>query len=421
MVRLVKSGIYKCFIKRFLDVVLAILAIIILSPVFILLAVLIRCNLGKPILFKQKRPGYLEKPFTFYKFRTMTQKKDTKGNLLPDQDRLTRLGKILRATSLDELPELYNILRGDMSFIGPRLLLMEYLPLYNLQQRRRHEVRPGISGLAQVNGRNMLSWSDKFKLDVRYVDHVTFVGDLRLLFQTFRSVLKKEGIHSATAQTMEVFRGNEEEFMVQNGKPCLVILGCGGHGKSVADVALQMKRWKRITFLDDNIVDDCMGIKVLGPIEDFLAYMTDSEFIVAIGNNKIREAFTQRLLEAQATMALVIHPSAVIGEKVTIGEGTVVMAGAVINCCTTIGKGCIINTGATIDHDDYLDNFIHIAPGTHLAGNVKVGDRGLLGIGSVVSNNITITSDCFIGAGTLVIKDITEAGTYIGVPARRLR
>lgn len=204
-----KGGIYKRFIKRPMDFILSLLAIIILSPILLIVAVLVRINLGSPIIFKQERPGLNEKIFIMYKFRTMTDEKDENGDLLPDENRLTKFGKFLRSTSLDELPELFNILKGDMSIIGPRPLLIEYLPLYNEQQKRRHEVRPGLSGLAQVNGRNAISWEDKFTLDVQYVENVTFLGDWKIIFQTIKKVFVREGINSETAATMEPFTGNK--------------------------------------------------------------------------------------------------------------------------------------------------------------------------------------------------------------------
>lgn len=206
-----KKGVYEKYIKRPQDMLCALLALIVLSPILFITAFLVRVKLGSPVIFKQERPGLNEKIFTLYKFRTMTDERDSEGNLLPDEVRLTRFGKLLRSTSLDELPELLNILFGDIAVIGPRPLLVEYLPRYNEEQRRRHEVRPGLSGLAQVNGRNAISWEDKFKYDVQYVDHVTFIGDWKIILQTVLNVIKRDGINSETAATMEVFMGTEEK------------------------------------------------------------------------------------------------------------------------------------------------------------------------------------------------------------------
>lgn len=204
-----KGGFYRRFVKRPLDFTLSLLAIIVLSPVFIIVAILVRANLGKPILFKHERPGLNGKVFTMYKFRTMTNEKDENGVLLPNEKRHTKFGKFLRSTSLDELPELFNIVKGDMSLIGPRPLLVEYLPLYNSHQKRRHEVRPGLSGLAQVKGRNNLSWEEKFNYDVEYVDNITFLLDLKLIFETVFKVFKRDGINSSETVTMEKFTGTD--------------------------------------------------------------------------------------------------------------------------------------------------------------------------------------------------------------------
>lgn len=200
---------YAKYIKRILDFILSLLVIIILSPVMLIIYILVRIKLGKPAIFKQQRPGKNEKIFTLYKFRTMTDKKDESGNLLPDSERLTKFGKTLRSTSLDELPELFNILKGDMAIVGPRPLLVEYLKLYNDEQRKRHDVRPGLTGLAQVSGRNLISWQDRFKKDVEYVNNLTFINDLNIILITLKKVIKREGISQKNNVTMEKFKGNE--------------------------------------------------------------------------------------------------------------------------------------------------------------------------------------------------------------------
>ena len=187
-------GLYEAYIKRIQDFICAILAIILLSPVLLVVAILVRTKLGSPILFVQERPGLNGKVFKLYKFRSMSNQKDENGNLLPDQQRLTKFGRILRSTSLDELPEFFNILKGEMSFVGPRPLLVKYLPYYNRHDMRRHEVLPGLTGLAQVSGRNALTWKEKFEKDVEYVDHITFLMDLKIVFMTVMKVLKREGI-----------------------------------------------------------------------------------------------------------------------------------------------------------------------------------------------------------------------------------
>ena len=202
---------YAKYFKRVLDFLLSLIAIIILSPVLLIIAILVRIKLGSPVLFKQERPGKNEKIFTLYKIRTMTDKKDEKGNLLPDEDRLTKFGKILRSTSLDELPELFNILKGDMSIVGPRPLLVEYLELYNEEQKHRHDVRPGLTGLAQISGRNSISWEEKFKDDIKYVNKVTFINDVKIILKTIVKVFKREGISQEGNATIEKFTGTNKE------------------------------------------------------------------------------------------------------------------------------------------------------------------------------------------------------------------
>ena len=194
---------YIKYFKRVTDVVLSVIALIVLLPVLAVVAVLVRIKLGSPVLFKQERPGKDEKPFVMYKFRSMTDARDENGELLPDEMRLTKFGRLIRNLSIDELPELFNIVRGDMSIIGPRPLLVEYLPLYNETQKHRHDVRPGLTGLAQVNGRNMVDWDDRFRYDIEYIQNITFINDIKIIIQTIKIVIKKTGISSVHSATME--------------------------------------------------------------------------------------------------------------------------------------------------------------------------------------------------------------------------
>jgi len=201
----------------------------------------------------------------------------------------------------------------------------------------------------------------------------------------------------------------------------LLIIGAGGHGRVAADIAAKMKNWKQIDFLDDDEnIKFSMGIKIIGITSDVYKYMRDYDIFVAIGNSKTRERIQSHLEQEGANIPILIHPSAIIGERVSIGTGTVVMAGAVINCCSKVGKGCIINTGVTIDHDNVIENFVHLSPGVHTAGTVQIGKGSWIGIGAVISNNISIISECVVGAGAVVVKDITKNGFYIGTPARRV-
>lgn len=204
-----KPTFYEKYVKRFFDIILSFFALILLSPVMLIVAILVRTKLGSPVIFCQERPGKNERIFKLYKFRSMTDKRDEKGELLPDEVRLTKFGKLLRSTSLDELPELWNILRGDMSIVGPRPLLVKYLPLYNEVQKHRHDVRPGLTGWAQVHGRNTISWEEKFEYDVWYVEHLSFAIDVKTVFLTVKKVFCREGITSETAATIEEFKKSE--------------------------------------------------------------------------------------------------------------------------------------------------------------------------------------------------------------------
>jgi undecaprenyl phosphate N,N'-diacetylbacillosamine 1-phosphate transferase len=214
-----KNGFYRVAIKRPMDFILSLIAILVLSPVFLIVGILVRVKLGSPVLFKQQRPGLNEKIFMMYKFRTMTDEKDENGELLPDEIRLTNFGKLMRSTSLDELPELFNIVKGDMSIVGPRPLLISYLPLYSEIERKRHDVRPGLTGLAQISGRNYISWEDKFKIDLQYIKEITFKGDLKIILLTILKVLKRENIETGTFiehngikyVPLDVERGKKEE------------------------------------------------------------------------------------------------------------------------------------------------------------------------------------------------------------------
>lgn len=202
---------YEKYFKRIFDIICALAAIIVFSWLYIIVAVLVRIKLGSPVIFKQKRPGKNEKIFELYKFRTMTDERDENGELLPDDVRLTKFGRLLRKTSLDELPEAFNILKGDMSVVGPRPLLVEYLPLYNETQKRRHNVRPGLSGLAQIKGRNAINWEEKFAYDVDYVDNISFVGDMKIIFLTvWKAFVKEEGISQTGQATVQPFTGSSD-------------------------------------------------------------------------------------------------------------------------------------------------------------------------------------------------------------------
>ena len=209
---------YAKYIKRILDLILSLMALIVLMPLMIIIGILVRINLGSPIIFKQKRPGKNEKIFTLYKFRTMTDKRDIDGNLLPDEYRLTKFGKFLRSTSLDELPELINIIKGDMAIVGPRPLLVEYLPYYTEEEKHRHDVRPGLTGLAQVNGRNTISWEEKLKYDTEYIKQISFYSDLKIIFKTIKKTIKRKDIKMGKELQFGKLNVEREKKVVDNRK-----------------------------------------------------------------------------------------------------------------------------------------------------------------------------------------------------------
>jgi sugar transferase EpsL len=207
----VNHNVYRRFVKRSLDLSLGVLVLFLICPILLLIFVVLRVTIGRPVVFRQMRPGLMGKPFTINKFRTMTEQRDANGCLLPDEQRITKVGQILRSSSLDELPEIFNVLRGDMSFVGPRPLMMEYIERYTLNQARRHDVMPGITGWAQINGRNSLTWEEKFDLDIWYVEHQSFMLDLRILAATVWKVLRREGISEQGYATASEFMGNRND------------------------------------------------------------------------------------------------------------------------------------------------------------------------------------------------------------------
>jgi len=387
--------------KRIFDITLSLFLIIILSPIMIVVALIIYFKIGKPIIFKQTRAGLNGKLFTIYKFRTMSNRKDKNGELLPDEQRLKGVGLAIRRTSLDELPQLFNVLKGDMSFVGPRPLLAEYLHLYNSEQKRRHSVLPGITGWAQVNGRNAISWEEKFKLDVWYVDNNSFWLDIKILWLTFLKVLERSDISSASHITVEKFKGNS-----------IYIYGASGHGLVVADIA------KICGYSDIILIDD--GDNEYLSFDD-IKKKTQIPIAFGIGNNMIRKELFKKVKKHGFKVATLIHKDTTISDSVTIGEGTVIMAGVIINPYSNIGKGVILNSSSTIEHESLIEDFVHISPNVALAGAVKIKESTHIGIGSSIIQGITIGERCIVGAGSVVVKDIKDRSIAYGNPCQVIR
>lgn len=405
-------GFYRNYGKRLFDLAVAVPALILLSPVLAVTAVLVRIWLGSPVLFRQERPGLHGRRFFISKFRSMTDERDADGNLLPDERRLTKFGRLLRASSLDELPELWNVITGEMSLVGPRPLKMRYLPLYSPEQARRHEIVPGVTGWAQVNGRNTVGWEERFQLDVWYVEHCSFWLDVKILWLTVAAVFGRKGISAEGHSTMPDFEGSP--------KPApIFVIGAGGHGKVVLST-LQAAGLAVEAVYDDNAKlwgSTLLGVPVRGPIDD-VRMIVGASGVLGIGNNSVRERLAQSLPLRWLT---VVHPHACVHPSASLGEGTVVFAGAVIQPDVVVGRHSIVNTCASIDHDCRVGSFVAVGPGAHLSGTVTVGDRCLLGTGSSAIPKVHIASDVIVGAGAVVIRDLPAGCTMVGTTPRIIR
>ena len=391
-------------IKRVFDVVSSFIGLLLLLPLLIIVTFLVMVFIDKKFLFVQKRLGKDCRKFNIYKFKTMKDIYDSKGELLSDEYRITKLGNILRKTSIDELPELINVLKGDMSIVGPRPLLVEYKDLYTKEQLRRHEVLPGITGLAQIEGRNNLSFEDRFKMDIFYVDSHNMWLDIKIIFKTIFKVLLQRDINQEKSASCEKFSPRK-----------LVIIGAGGHGKVVAEIAELLGDWAEIAFLDDNKTSVEDRYRVIGKIEDFSIYC-DSDFVVALGNNRMRLALVEKLIKESINVVNLIHPKATISNHITMGVGNVIAANSVVNCDVEIGNACIINTGAQVDHDCILTSGVHVSPSATLCGGVKVGTCSWIGASSCIIEYKSIDNDVTVGAGSLIIKDISSSLKVCGVP-----
>ena len=418
-------GFYRNYGKRLFDLAISIPALIVLSPVLALTALAVRRWLGSPVLFRQQRPGLNGRPFFISKFRTMTDGRDEHGQLLHDDLRLTRFGKFLRSSSLDELPELWNIIVGHMSLVGPRPLKMSYLTRYSPEQARRHAAVPGLTGWAQVNGRNALSWEKRFELDVWYVDHCSLWLDIKTLWLTVAAVFGRKGISAEGHATMPDFEGtsalaaDSSCYLSEPARRRVVVIGGGGHGKVVVST-LQAAGLEVDAIYDDD--PQAWGRRVLGvPVQGPIAELNTASGVsgvIGIGTGAIRERLAQSLPIHWLT---VVHPHAHVHASVVLGPGTMVFAGAVIQPDSTVGQHSIVNTSASIDHDGRLGDFSNLGPGTHLSGTVSIGDRCLIGTGCAVLPGIQIGNDVTVGAGTVVIRDLPAGCTLVGAAPRMIR
>jgi sugar O-acyltransferase (sialic acid O-acetyltransferase NeuD family) len=322
----------------------------------------------------------------------------------------------LRSTSIDELPELWNVIRGQMSLVGPRPLKMSYLELYSVEQARRHDVRPGLTGWAQVNGRNSVNWQKRFELDVWYVDNLSFWLDVKILCMTVGTIFGRKGISAEGHSTMPDFDGKSASLAADS--PVLVI-GAGGHSKVVIS-ALQAAGIAIEAVYDDDPAkwgQKLLGVEVRGPIAA-LNGSSDRRGIIGVGDNRIRQKLSQEL---PLKWISVIHPFSCVHPTARIGEGSVIMAGAVIQPDAIVGRHCIVNTSASIDHDCRVGDFSSLGPGTNLSGGVQLGNRCMLGTGCAVLPGVCIEDNVTVGAGTTVIRDQPAGCTIVGAAVRMIR
>ena len=412
--------------KRAFDYTIAILLMVITLPIQLAAAIAIRIRLGSPVLFRQTRPGLHGESFEIVKFRTMLAIDPAQGQI-DDDSRMTPLGRWLRATSIDELPTLWNIVRGDMSLVGPRPLLMKYLELYSSEQARRHEVRPGLTGLAQVSGRNMLTWEEKFRLDLHYVDSHTFSGDLKIIADTVVSVAKRIGISAEGNSTMPEFLGNDNHQGESVTSP-LFIIGAGGFGREVFSIIEALKGSGTVYQLRGFIDDDpsvadlghlaALGSGVVGSVDDLVRRTEPFSAVLAVGLSSDRESIADLLAHSPVTFPVLVHPSTTIGCDVHLSEGVVVAPGSRLSTNIRVGRHVHIDQNAAVGHDSRLGDFARLNPQACVSGSVTIGQRVLIGANAIVLPELTVGDDAIIGAGAVVTHPVEAGRTVMGVPAR---
>lgn len=417
--------------KRIFDFSVAICALLLLSPLLLVVAVAVRLSLGSPVLFRQDRPGFNGKLFPCIKFRTMTSALDGKGELLPDSERLTPLGIFLRETSIDELPELINVIRGHMSLVGPRPLLPQYLERYTPEQMRRHEVKPGITGWVQVNGRNALPWEQKFALDIWYVDHRTFWLDLRILAKTVTQVFMRHGIAQPGNATMPEFMGSGAGHKQENRtrRKRVAIIGAGGAAREIASALRSVNQIEPQFEFVGYVVSDLSRLQprdsrdqVLGDFGWLQANRHSIDaLIIGIGTPATRLTLAAELrhLLPGIEWPSIIHPTAIVDiESARIAEGCFIGAGVTATVNVVLESFVLCNFGCTLGHEAHIGAGSVINPGANISGGVVTGTGVLVGTGAQVLQYLYIGAGATVGAGAVVTDDVSEGHTVLGIPAR---
>lgn len=412
-------------LRRLFDITVSIVALILFLPIYTIVTYKVKKNLGSPVLFRQIRPGLNGKPFEMIKFRTMKDAVDAQGNPLPDSERLTPFGKMLRATSLDELPELWNVLKGDMSLVGPRPLLMEYLPLYNEEQAKRHNVRPGITGYAQVNGRNAISWEQKFALDTWYVENQSFWLDIKILFKTVKKVFFKENISAEGEATISKFTGTKSDKI-------FAVYGASGCGRSLMPVAKEylekQDKQAELCFIDDSLSEEAKinGYRAMNYEAFKQQEYAEKAVLIAIASGQIREKICNKLTADDIKLWSVISQSAVIMDSVSVEEDCAISPFVTLGSNVQIGKSFHANLYSYVEHDCVIGDYVTFAPSVKCNGNVHIGNHTYVGAGAMIKQGtpdkpLKIGKNVVIGMGAVVINDIPDDVTVVGNPARILK
>jgi sugar O-acyltransferase (sialic acid O-acetyltransferase NeuD family) len=420
-------------LKRSFDIAASTALLTVVSPVMAVVAIAVRLRLGAPVLFVQTRLGLDGKPFNLFKFRTMSAERDGSGRLLPDADRLPAFGKWLRSTSLDELPQLFNVLRGEMSLVGPRPLLPQYGPRYSVRQARRHEVRPGITGLSQVSGRNLLSWEKRFDFDVQYVDTRSFVLDLKILLLTLGAALRRGEISASGHATMEEFMGSAATAQkFGDDTPVYAVFGTGGCGRDLMPHVLRSalnggSGSGRVIFVDQAACPPIVnGHRAMGFSEAAAEFGGLMRVSIAVAEPNARQRLELLVLENGGSPLDVRAETAKVGDTSTLGPGHMLLEYATITSNTKIGRGFLANNHASVAHDCVIGDYVTFSPHSCCNGHVHIGDRVFVGAGAQIRNGtaaapLQIGSDSVIAMGAVVINDVGEGQTVAGNPARPIK